>query len=294
MKTYLKIIMLVALFGVLHGDIQAQKKRTLKKSTTKTTTIKFTPKEFGTPASVSEVKDENDSTPEYSSVKNLVENNGVQLVYADSTFRPKDLLRRGDFIVSFNSALDAVKKVTDAGGLDSSIINTYDRNQSYITHVNELTDLKESSVYYPAAQSLIERWGIAAPFSKSKMLNAGAPMPERDVYDILRVTLGYNSPGANPYSTAMTRAKFAMILNNALNMKLSQVNAMATAKTDSLDDLRRQQEALIKQQDKQRRDSLAKEVELSKIEAQKKEAEAWTKLSDREKRKQLKAQSQNK
>lgn len=35
-----------------------------------------------------------------------------------------------------------------------------------------------------------------------------------------------------------------------------------------------------------RKDSLAKEVELSRIEAQRKEAEAWSKLSEKEKRKQ--------
>ncbi|MEO6329550.1 MAG: S-layer homology domain-containing protein [Ginsengibacter sp.] len=292
MKKYVKIIMLLALFGVTYGDMQAQKKKTIKRSTVKTTKVKFTPKEFGTPASLSEVTDVNDSTPGYQSIKTLVETNGVTLVYADNTFRPKDPLRRGDFIVTFNSALDAVKKATDAGGVDNSVINTYDKSQSYVTSVSEITDLQESSVYYPAAQSLIERWGIAAPFSKSKLLNAGAPMTEGEVYDILKQTLGYVSPGTNPYSTAMTRAKFATVLNNAVGQKLVQVNTLAVAKTDSLDDLRRQQEALIKQQDKQRRDSLTKEVELSKIEAQKREAEAWTKLSDKEKRKQLKSQSQ--
>jgi len=292
MKKYLKIIMLLALFGISYADIQAQKKKkSVKSSTAKTVKVKFIPREFGTPASLIEISDLTDTTPGYQSVKNLVETNGVTLVYADNTFRPKDPLRRGDFIVSFNSALDAVKKATDAGNVDSSMISTYDKSQSYVTNVSEIKDLEQSSVYYPAAQSLIERWGIAAPFSKSKLLNAGAPMPEGEVYDILKQTLGYTSPGTNPYSTAMTRAKFAMVLNNAVNQKLTQVNALAAGRTDSLDDLRRQQEALIKQQDKQRKDSLAKEVELSKIEAQKKESEAWTKLSDREKRKQLKSQN---
>ncbi len=292
MKKYVKIVMMIALFGISYSNIEAQKKKTVRKSTAKkTTAIKFTPREFGTATTVADVKDVQDSSAEYQSVKNLVETNGVTLVYADSTFRPKEPLRRGDFIVSFNSALEAIRKSTDAGGVDSSIINTYDKNQSYITHVSEIKDLKESSIYYPAVQSLIEKWGIAAPFTKSKMLNAGATMPEGEVYDILKVTLGYTSPGTNPYASAMTRRKFAMVLNNAVNQKLTQVNSMASARRDSIDDLRRQQEAMLKQQDKQRRDSLTKEVELSKIEAQKKEAEAWSKLSDREKRKQLKTQS---
>ncbi|MEO6455793.1 MAG: S-layer homology domain-containing protein [Ginsengibacter sp.] len=290
MKKYAKIIMMFALLGIFSADIQAQKKKTVKRSTTKTATFK--PKEFGTPSSVNDITDVKETNPEYNSIKNLVEINGVTLVYSDSTFRPKDPLRRGDFIVSFSSALDAIKKAEDEGRLDSSIINTYDKSKSYVTQVSEINDLKESSVYYPAAQSLIEHWGIAAPFTKTKLLNAGAPMSEGEVYNILKETLGYNSTGTNPYSSAMSRSKFAMVLNNALNQKLSEVNTLTAAKADSIDDHMRQQEALLKQQDKQRRDSLAKEVELSKIEAQKREAEAWTKLSDKEKRKQMKSQKQ--
>jgi hypothetical protein len=287
MKTFVKIIMVVLFSGFVYGDIQAQKKKVTKRSTSsKTGTVKFTPREFATPDSSFVITDVPDSSSAYSSVNNLVQTNGVTLAYADSTFRPKDPLRRGDFIVSFNSALEAIKRAGDSGSLDSAVVNTYDRNQSYITSVSEITDVKEGSVYYPAVQSLIERWGIAAPFTKSKLLNASAPMLETEVYDILRVTLGYTSPGSNPYAKAMTRGKFAMVLNNALNQKLAQVNELASARMDSVDNQRRQEEMGIQQQERMRRDSLTKEVELSKIEAQRKEAEAWSKLSEREKRKQ--------
>jgi hypothetical protein len=71
------------------------------------------------------------------------------------------------------------------------------------------------------------------------------------------------------------------------------VNQVAGTRKDSLDNLRTQQELSLKQQEKQRQDSLTKAVELSKIEAQKKEAEEWTKLSDREKRKQARSQLKN-
>ncbi len=168
-----------------------------------------------------------------------------------------------------------------------------DNNQSSVTSISEIKDVNENSIYYPATQSLIEKWHIAAPFSKTKSLNAGAVMTESEVYDILKSTLGYTSPGTNPYSRAMTRGKFAVILNNAINQKLSEVNASSTTRQESLDSLRRQQGLTLKQEEKQRTDSLAKEAELSKIEAQKKEAESWTKLSEREKRKQIKSQLKN-
>lgn len=294
MKQYLNVFLFAALFAVSYGELKAQTRKVAKGAGAKTTAEKkpasanFTPREFGSVASVSDISDVKETSPEYQSLKNLIETNGVILTYADSTFRPKEPLRRGDFIVSFNSALDVIKKNADAGGFDSTGTGAYNTDQD-VTNADEIKDLKESSVYYPAAQSLLAR-GIASPF-KSKMLNPGATMSEEEVYSILKSTLGYNSPGANPYATAMTRSKFAMVLNNAVNLKLTQVNALTASRQDSLDDMRRQQEAMIKQQDKQRSDSLAKAAELSRIEAQRKEGEDWNKLSASEKRKQLKKQN---
>jgi hypothetical protein len=315
MKKFVKVIMLALFTALLYGDVQAQKTKVKKSYHSKKTTaktVKFTPKEFGTLTSVADLRDESDSTREYASVKNLIENNGVTLAYADSTFQPKEPLRRGDFIVSLNSALEAIQKAASTNGLDStaSILNsnattsadasttpanttTTDNSQSYVTSVSELKDVNENSIYYPATQSLIEKWKVNAPFVKTKSLNPGGVMTESEVYDILKNTLGYTSPGANPYSKAMTRGKFAVILNNAVAEKLSEVNATSTTKTEGLDSIRRQQELTLKQQQKQEADSLAKEKELSKIEAQKKETEAWTNLSAKEKRKQIRSNLKN-
>jgi len=321
MKKFVKIIMLGLFATILYGDVQAQKKHHKKSASSKKSTVqKFTPKEFGTLTSVSDLRDEADSTREYTSVKNLMENNGVTLAYADSTFQPKEPLRRGDFVVSLNSALEAIKKSADKNGLDSStsVISTVtpgtttpaaptpsttpgtttpatttpESVQSEVASVSDIKDLQENSIYYPATQSLIEKWHFV-PVTKNKLLNAGEVMTEAEVYDVLKTTLGYTSPGTNPYSKAMTRGKFAMILNNAVNQKLSEVNALSTARTESLDSVRRQQELTLKQQEKQKVDSLAKEAELSKIEAQKKESETWTKLSEREKRKQIRSSLKN-
>jgi len=303
MKKFVKIITLGLFAAMLFGDVQAQKKKHKKSASSKSTVKKFTPKEFGTLTSVAVLRDEADSTREYASVKNLIENNGVTLAYADSTFQPKEPLRRGDFVVALNSALEAVKKSADNSGLDSSasVISTAtpstvtpatttpDNTQAEVATVSDIKDLNENSIYYPATQSLIEKWHFV-PVTKNKLLNAGEVMTESEVYEILKTTLGYTSPGTNPYSKAMTRGKFAMILNNAVNQKLSEVNALSTAKTEALDSVRRQQELTLKQEEKQKADSLAKEAELSKIEAQKKESEAWTKLSEREKRKQIRSQ----
>jgi len=146
-------------------------------------------------------------------------------------------------------------------------------------------------VDYPATQAWIEQWGIAAPFTKAKVLNPGSVMTEAEVYDILKVTLGYNSPGINPYTNGMSRDKFAIALNNAISQKISQVNDIAATRKMAADDERRSQELAFQLAEKQRKDSVAKEIELSRMDAQRKEAEAWSKLSDKEKRKLAKSQA---
>ena len=294
MKKFLKLAMLGLFAVMLFGDVQAQKKKYKKSSSKKTAVVKFTPREFGTITSVSDLTDEADSTKEYASVKNLIEGNNVTIAYADNTFRAKEPLRRGDFIVSLNSALESIKKSAETNSLDSSytIVTPFDKDQSYVTSVGDIKDLNESSIYYPATQSLVEKWGVA-PLSKNKTLDAGAVMTEGEVYDILKATLGYNSPGVNTYSKAMTRGKFAMVLDNAITQKLSEVNQMAGTRTDSLANTHWQQTLATKQQEKQRADSLMKESEMAKIEAQKKEAEDWTKLSEKEKRKQARQAVKN-
>src|SRR5688572_20932413 len=99
MKTFVKIIMVVLFSGFVYGDIQAQKKKVTKKSTSsKRTEVKFTPREFATPDSEFVVTDVPDSAFAYSSIKNLTQANGITIAYADGTFRPNEPLRRGDFI----------------------------------------------------------------------------------------------------------------------------------------------------------------------------------------------------
>jgi hypothetical protein len=289
MKKYVMILITALSLLLSTGELQAQKKKVVKKSA-RTNTVKFTEKSYGSPTTITEVTDITEASPGYEAEKNLIENYGVTITYSDNTFKGKEPLRRGDFIVGFNSALGAIKKAMDAASVDS-LINTYDKNASYITSVNDIKDLKPTSVYYPAVQSLIEKWGIAAPFTKAKLLNPGGVMTEAEVYDILKVTLGYTSPGSNPYTKAMNRDKFATILNNAISQKITEVNAMSTTKRVSAEDERRSQDLAFKMAEKERKDTAAKGTELRRMEAQKTEAQAWSKLSDSQKRKLHKVQT---
>jgi hypothetical protein len=287
MKNSFKIMLFIGLMFSF-ANVQAQKKKitTKKTVTNNNVSIKLTERNFGSSASVSEITDAIESDAAYESLKNLIENYGVTITYADNTFRGKEPLRRGDFIVALNSVLNNLKSKMDAAGLDTTLFNTYDRNRggAYLTGVSQVKDLSESSIYYPAAKSLIERWGIAAPFALNKTLNANSSVPEKEVYDILRVTLGYNSAGVNLYSTAIIRSKFAIVLNNAITQKMTEINSFRTIQQAKREVDRRRQLDLLQRVDMARKDSIAKEIELRKQEAAKKEEEARKKLLEKNKK----------
>ena len=287
MKSYLKII-IPAVLLFLFVNVQAQKKKVITKKTAvnnKTVVIKVAQRNFGSPTSISEITDIIESDAAYESLKNLIENYGVTITYSDNTFRAKELLNRGDFVVALNAALNSLKNKKEAAGVDSSLINTYDRNRggAYLTTISQVKDITESSIYYPASKSLIEQWGIAAPFALNKTLSANSTLPEKEVYDILRVTMGYNSAGINPYSPGITRSKFAIVLNNAITQKMTEINSLHSIQQAKREADRKQQLDSLKKVDMMRRDSVAKEIELRKQEAAKQEEEARKKLKEKKK-----------
>ena len=240
-----------------------------------------TAKGFGNPQSISQVTDILENNEAYNSLKDLIENHHVIMVYADNSFSGNANLKRGDFVLSYNSVLGRIKDVINNAGLDTSLINTYDRNKAYITSVTQVKDLKPGSVYYVAVQSLLENWGINAPFTKTALLNANSPFYQDELYDILRVTLGYNYGNFKPKKTTITRYHFAMILDDALKQKLAQVQTLSDEKKAKDEVEKARIDSIVKQIEQKRRDSISKEIEIRKAEAQKKEAEARKKLDDK-------------
>ncbi|CAN5342683.1 hypothetical protein BH09BAC2_BH09BAC2_14870 [soil metagenome] len=277
----IKHVVALAALLLFFNFTEAQKKTTTKKTTTtRKTTFVAKERNYSNSSDCNSITDVNETDPAYLSVKNLVEQNSVKLFFEDNTFRGKEPLKRGDFIVTFNSALDAIARAKANEGVDTSVVNTYDINRGgkYLTDVAQVKDLKESSVYYPAAKSLIEKWGIAAPFTVGKMLNANSRMTEKEVYNILRVTLGYRSAGINPYAGAITRQKFAIVLNNAVTQKLEQIHSMHLEAQIRREAERRYQQSIISTQDSLRRDSTSVEIQQRKAAALQREIEARQRL----------------
>ena len=280
MKYLIKLsfaVVLLSIFSLFAGGQNKKGTVTLKPH------AKVVGKEFGSPHSISDVKDVLENNEAYNALKDLIEKHQVTIVYADNSFLGNANLKRGDFVVSYNSALDRIRDATKSAGLDTTLINTYDRNKAYITSVTQVKDIRPGDIYYNAVQSLLESWGINAPFTKAALLNANSLFYEDELYDILRVTLGFEYGTGKPAHVAVKRYRFAIILDNALNLKMQQIGVLANEKKAMDDAEKSRVKAIIQQIEQNRRDSVSKEIEMRKMEAQKKEAEARKQLEDKKK-----------
>jgi hypothetical protein len=280
MKYFVKLSLAATLLFLFSHFAKSQSKKSTISVKAHTN---VTEKGFGNPQSISDVKDVLENNEAYNALKNLIENHHVTIVYAGNSFLGNANLKRGDFVVSFNAALDRIKDATKNAELDTSLVNTYDRNRAYITSVTQVKDIQPGSVYYNAVQSLLEEWGINAPFTKAALLNANSLFYEDELHDILRVTLGFEYGNVKPGKVSVKRNRFAMILNDALNFKLQQIEVLEGEKKAREEAEKVRVNAIIQQIEQNRRDSVSKEIEMRKMEALQKEAEARKQLEDKNK-----------
>ena len=217
MKNKTLLTLLAALF-LLNNTSFSQVQKTVKQKTvaSKTSKARVPVNSFAGLIPVESIRDIDQSSAAFHAISELY-NYQVPVAYADSTFRPAQLLKRGDFMVYFNEALESSRRLMDSLKMDTTLVNTYDKNASYITSVSEIKDLNKSSIYFPAVQSMIERWGIAAMFTKAKLLNANAAISEAEVYDILKVTLGYEKLAPSKKSGTIRRDAFVVMLADAIS-----------------------------------------------------------------------------
>ncbi|MEO6187990.1 MAG: S-layer homology domain-containing protein [Ginsengibacter sp.] len=280
MKNYLKIFTSLLISAIIMNNVEAQTRTKIK---TKSDEPKFVEQNFGSPASVADVADIADSSLAYNSVKNLIDKK-VTLAYEDNSFRGNEPIRRGDFIVALNSAIDAVKKVETEHGITSSdnsmAVGAVSTVEEKGGGTNGLTGFQDGSVYYPAAQSLMQK-GVNLSFEKSKIFNPGSPMSEKEVYEILNNVFGYSTAGMNPYATTMSRSKFAMALDNALSTKLQQDYAIIDQKNaEAEQDRQAEQQSLqaqMQQQEQMKRDSLNSAYQAEQMAIEKKAQENLSK-----------------
>ena len=278
MRYFFKALSFITTLTLLFNISIAQ---TSQKTIKAKTHLAQTQKGFGNPQSIGDVTDILENKEAYNSLKDLIEDHQIIIVYNDNTFLGNAKLKRGDFVVSFNSALEAIRNAKTSAGLDTSLINTYDRNKAYIISVTQIKDIKPGDIYYNAVQSLLEDWGINATFTKAALLNAQSLFYQDELYDILHVTLGYDYGMLKLKKIPVTRYQFAITLDDALKQKLAQMQMLTNEKKATDDAEKARVDSIVKEIERNRRDSISKEIEIRKAEAEKKEIEARKKLEDK-------------
>lgn len=83
---------------------------------------------------------------------------------------------------------------------------------------------------------MLERWGIAAMFTKAKLLRANSSISEAEVYDILKVTMGFNNPAIAKRTVAIRRDAFAVMLSDAISQLLQRALRLPKPVPDKVSD----------------------------------------------------------
>lgn len=226
-------LILCLLYGfVLSGSIAAQVKRKAH-SSKPIKMVSLAPEPaFNNVYFVTDYKDVNLAGIYYAALKEMTENYSFSFAFADNTFRPNQLVKRGEFCYYLDQLYEKIQNYKTAAGIDTTLINSYDPNRSYITEVSKISDLNSSSVYYGPVKSMIEDFGVAAPFKKDKRLNALGTISEKEVYDILHVTLDYSNMEFMPSLKPVTRGRFVTFLHGALVNMVDRIASLGTKKKE--------------------------------------------------------------
>lgn len=166
--------------------------------------------------SISQIKDVQPTDKHFMALQSLVERYGV---FSDEKFRGNDPLTREEFVVLLNKSLDMLVEL--AGSTDENIsayelINSFSANQTNITSISQIKDIKASYSQYVHLQSLTERYGIDI-CDVDKNFRPAKTVTEKEFYNwIAKIFNG--SANSNPSATkAITRSEWVIVMEAALD-----------------------------------------------------------------------------
>ncbi len=165
---------------------------------------------------ISQVKDVKSTDKHFTALQSLVERYGV---FSEEKFRANDPLTREEFVVLLNESLDRLIDLaasTDEDIAAYELFNTYSANETNLTSISQIKDIKASYNQYVHLESLIERYGIDI-CDKDKNFRPAKTVTEKEFYTwIAKIFNG--SANSNPSATkAVTRSEWVIVMNAALD-----------------------------------------------------------------------------
>ncbi len=189
--------------------------------------------------SISQIKDVKPTDKHFMALQSLVERYGV---FSDNPFDANDPLTREEFAVLLNKSLDMLLELAASTGEDidvNEIYTHFSANETNITSISQIKDIKASYDQYIHLQSLTERYGIDI-CDKDKNFRPEKTVTEKEFYTwIAKIFNG--SANSSPSATkAVTRSEWVIVMEAALdsvNEKIAKIvdekKAAKTPKTKS-------------------------------------------------------------
>lgn len=166
--------------------------------------------------SISQIKDVKPTDKHFLALQSLVERYGV---FYEEKFRANDPLTREEFAVLLNKSLDMLVEL--AASVDEDInsyqlISFFSANETNITSVSQIKDIKQDYKYFVHLQSLTERYGIDI-CDKDKNFRPNKTVTEKEFYTWI-AGIFHGSVNSTPSATkAITRSEWAIVMNAALD-----------------------------------------------------------------------------
>ena len=168
--------------------------------------------------SISQLKDVKPTDKHYQELRNLIERYGVFEPYPDYTFRGNLPLTRGEFVKLLNTSLERLGELAgtqEVEILNQELFNSFNANNTNISALSQVKDIRPSNEYYTYFRSLIERFGIDI-CDADKYCRPEKTVTEKEFYTWITKIFGGEFEGTLSATKMVSRSDFVIVMSNAL------------------------------------------------------------------------------
>ncbi len=174
---------------------------------------------------ISQVKDVKSTDKHFMALQSLVERYGV---FSEEKFRANDPLTREEFVVLLNESLDRLVELAASTDEDISayeLFNTFSANETNITAISQIKDIKASYNQYVHLQSLTERYGIDI-CDQDKYFRPTKTVTEKEFYTWIAKIFSVSANSSSSATKAITRSEWIIVMNDALDSVNERIAAL--------------------------------------------------------------------
>jgi phosphotransacetylase len=154
-----------------------------------------------------QIEDVDSSDVFYPALERLIENYGINLAYADNTFRPDEVLTYGEFALGLNQAMDSLDRM-----------GWTPPPAPMAARMQEPVDLERTNAYFEAVELLSVRYGVNLVVDGT--FEGNLPITEAVAADYINQATGLALTGAEE---TLTRGEFAILLDQVMAQSMASL-----------------------------------------------------------------------